>query len=90
MNLFEMGESTDSEYDQEHLCKENGFPKCDRLVHCISAHDEMKDSWQMHNIHYATNDEVEMGEAEYIDEVTYHSMILVNYCPFCGSKLSAN
>lgn len=89
MNLVELGEITDNEYDKEHLCAENGFPKNDRLVHCISSHAGTHDTWQMHNIHYATSEEVAMQEADYIDEITYHSMIAVNFCPFCGAELGA-
>ena len=87
MNIIELGECTDSVYDQEHSCAENTFQKFDRLVHCISSHDEKQDAWQLHGIHYADEKEVAMGDAEYIDEITYHSMILINYCPFCGEKL---
>lgn len=87
MNLHELGENTDSEYDQEHTCKENQYPKADRLVHCIASRDEAQDQWQMHNIHYADADEVSIGEAEYEGQITYHSMILVNFCPFCGTHL---
>lgn len=87
MNLTELGEITDSEYDEEHTCAENRFPAFDRLVHCTASHDERQDQWQMHNIHYADQQEVDIGEAEYVGEITYHSMIIVNYCPFCGAKL---
>lgn len=87
MNLDELGDITDSEYDTEHACSKNDFPKFDRLVHCVSSYGELVDLWQLHNIHYADEKEVEIGEAEYIGEVTYHSMIIVNYCPFCGEKL---
>ncbi|MFA7555180.1 MAG: hypothetical protein WCY88_13095 [Spongiibacteraceae bacterium] len=87
MNLIELGAATDSEYDQEHSCNENTYPKADRFVHCIASQDESKDAWQMHSIHYADEYEVEMGEADYVDEITYHSMIVVNYCPFCGINL---
>lgn len=88
MNLIELGESTDSKYDQEHACAANEFPKYDRLVHCVYSREEQQDEWQMHGIHYANEAEVKMGEAEYVGEVTYHSMILVNYCPFCGVGLN--
>ncbi|WP_370979139.1 hypothetical protein [Agaribacterium sp. ZY112] len=87
MNLIELGENTDSEYDHEHRCSANKHPKADRLVHCVTAHDEPFDSWQLHNIHYADETEVNLGEADYVGEITYHSMILVNYCPFCGAQL---
>lgn len=87
MNLIELGENTDSEYDAEHNCSANTFPKHDRLLHCTSAHEEAKDEWQLHNIHYADEDEVAMGEADYVDEITYHSMILIYFCPFCGLDL---
>lgn len=90
MNLTELGECTDSEYDMEHSCKENEFQKFDRLVHCIASHDEKHDAWQLHGIHYADEEEVKTGEAEHISEVTYHSMIVVNFCPFCGAKLIAS
>jgi hypothetical protein len=89
MNLVEIGENTDSEYDREHACQENEFPECDRVIHCVSNQDEEADVWQLHCIHYADEEEVKMGEADYVDEVTYHSMILINYCPFCGTKLNA-
>lgn len=90
MNLTELGECTDSEYDEEHICKENEFPKFDRLVHCIASHDERHDVWQLHGIHYADEQEVKMGEAESVGEITYHSMIAIIYCPFCGVKLNAS
>ncbi|WP_097458690.1 hypothetical protein [Mangrovitalea sediminis] len=90
MNLAELGEITDSEYDKEHRCGENGFPDCDRLVHCISSHEVSQDLWQLHSLHFADETEVKIGEAEYVGEITYHSMILVNFCPFCGMKLSRN
>jgi hypothetical protein len=88
MNLIELGDLTDSNYDEEHICSENEFSKFDRLVHCTASHEEKMDLWQMHNIHYASVEEVAIGEAEYVGEITYHSMILVNFCPFCGAKLN--
>lgn len=88
MNLTELGEITDSEYDLEHTCSANLFPQSDRLVHCSATHEETTDAWQMHSIHYADEDEVTLGEAEYVNEITYHSMILVNFCPFCGKSLN--
>ncbi len=88
MNLRQLGEVTDNTYDQEHTCSENLFPTADRIVHCISSHDVKVDSWQLHNIHYATAEEVEIGEAEFEGEITYHSMIVINYCPFCGKNLN--
>ncbi|NIB42841.1 hypothetical protein HBA55_24760 [Pseudomaricurvus alkylphenolicus] len=88
MNLQELGENTDCEYDKEHRCAENQYPKSDRLVHCISSRDQAQDNWQLHCIHYADQEEVDIGEAEYVGEITYHSMILVNFCPFCGEKLT--
>jgi len=90
MNLIELGENTDSVYDKEHSCEANEFPKFDRIIHCVSSHDEQIDEWQLHGIHYADEEEVALGEAEYVDEVTYHSMILVNYCPFCGVELKVD
>jgi len=87
MNLIELGDITDSEYTEEHSCMENLFPESDRLVHCQSSHEEKVNSWQMHGIHHASEEEVAMGEAEYLGEITYHSMIAVNFCPFCGKKL---
>ena len=87
MNLIELGESTDSEYNEEHLCQENEFSKFDRLVHCIASGDEIQDLWQLHGIHYADEQEVGMGEAEYVGEITYHTVIQIHYCPFCGVKL---
>lgn len=89
MNLIELGEITDSEYDKEHICSENEMPKCDRLVHCVSSHEQKMDSWQMHNIHYASKEEVAMGEAEHLDEITYHSMLVIKFCPFCGVELTS-
>lgn len=89
MNLIELGECTDSEYDKEHICSKNIMPKHDRLLHCVLSHEQSVDSWQMHNIHYASKEEVEMGEAEHVDEITYHSMLGVNFCPFCGVHLYA-
>jgi hypothetical protein len=89
MNLIELGENTDCEFDNEHQCAENQYPACDRLVHCIAAQDQPQDQWQLHNIHFADEDEVAMGEAEMVGEVTYHSMIQVNFCPFCGTRLAA-
>ena len=88
MNLSELGEATDSEYDKEHSCKKNLFPNSDRLVHCTANHDQALDAWQMHSIHYADEEEVALGEAEYVNEITYHSMIAVNFCPFCGASLN--
>ncbi|MFT4631039.1 MAG: hypothetical protein ACI8PP_000805 [Candidatus Pseudothioglobus sp.] len=88
MNLAELGELTDCEYDKAHVCKANKFPQSDRLVHCLTHHDEQADSWQMHGIHYADAEEVAMGEADYVNEITYHTMIEVMYCPFCGMLLS--
>ncbi len=88
MNLHELGENTDSEYDKEHVCSANEFPTLDRLVHCTSRHDETHKSWELHGIHYADESEVKMGEAEYVGEITYHSMIAINFCPFCGEKLN--
>lgn len=88
MNLTELGESTDSQYDKEHSCKENEFPKFDRLVHCFESHGESYNVWQLHGLHYAVEEDVKMGDAEYIGEITYHSMIVVNYCPFCGLGLN--
>lgn len=88
MNLIELGIATDSEYDQEHQCSKNEFPEADRFVHCSASQDEKKDAWQMHSIHYADEYEVEMGEADHVGEITYHSMIVVNYCPFCGVELN--
>ncbi len=88
MDLIELGENTDSEYDEEHTCEKNLFPKSDRLVHCALNHDEKHDAWQMHSMHYADEQEVTMGEAEFVNEITYHSMILVSFCPFCGLKLN--
>jgi hypothetical protein len=88
MTLDELGELTDCEYDKAHVCNDNKFPESDRLVHCLSSHDEQADSWQMHGIHYADADEVAMGEADYVNEITYHTMIEVAYCPFCGMRLN--
>ena len=88
MNLTELGSITDSEYDKEHTCADNLFPQSDRLVHCNVNHDDTVDAWQMHNIHYADEEEVALGEAEYANQITYHSMILVNFCPFCGASLN--
>jgi hypothetical protein len=88
MDLSELGECTDSEYSEEHCCNANKFPKFDRLVRCISKHEKKQDSWQLHGIHYADDTEVEMGEAEYIGEITYHSVIQVDFCPFCGENLN--
>jgi hypothetical protein len=87
MNLSELAECTDSEYDKEHVCNENDFPKFDRVVHCIEVNGEEYNVWQLHNLHYADETEVKMGEAEFVGEITYHSMIKVNYCPFCGARL---
>ncbi|MCE0556957.1 MULTISPECIES: hypothetical protein [unclassified Motilimonas] len=87
MNLVELGEMTDCEYDAEHCCQQNAYPKFDRLVHCNISQDEPVDAWQLHGIHYADEEEVAMGEAEAVGEIIYHSMILVNYCPFCGTQL---
>lgn len=88
MDLTELGECTDSNYDKEHVCKENNFPKFDRLVHCVESHGELHDAWQQHGIHYADAEEVKMGDADYVGEITYHSMISVNFCPFCGFRLN--
>jgi len=88
MNLLELAELTDCEYDKEHSCPANAFPESDRFVHCVSNEDEPQDAWQMHGIHYADEDEVAMGEAEYVNEITYHTMIQVHYCPFCGIQLN--
>lgn len=88
MNLFELGEVTDSEYDKEHSCEHNKHPKFDRIVHCATHQDQPADSWQLHGIHYADEEEVAIGEAEYVGEITYHSMILINFCPFCGEALN--
>ena len=87
MNLIELGESTDCEYSREHVCLENDFPKFDRVLHCLTSFEETLDEWQLHCLHYADEQEVELGEAEYVDEVTYHSMISISYCPFCGVNL---
>tara|TARA_B110000977_G_C10873083_1_gene414435 strand:- start:288 stop:686 length:399 start_codon:yes stop_codon:yes gene_type:complete len=87
MNLVELGESTDCEYSKEHVCLENDFPKFDRVLHCLTSFEETLDEWQLHCLHYADEQEVELGEAEYVDEVTYHSMISISYCPFCGVNL---
>lgn len=89
MNLSELGENTDSEYDKEHRCKANQFPTLDRLVHCVTRHDEAHPAWELHGIHYADEHEVNMGEAQYLGEITYHSVIEVHFCPFCGEKLNA-
>jgi hypothetical protein len=88
MNLLELGECTDSEYNDEHTCDSNEFPKFDRIVHCTSIHDEKQDTWQLHGIHYADEAEVKMGEAEHVGEITYHSMIDIRFCPFCGASLN--
>lgn len=90
MDLVEIGENTDGEYDKEHTCAANEFPKCDRVIHCFASHDESADEWQLHGLHYADAEEVKLGEADYVDEVTYHSMIAISYCPFCGLNLHAD
>ncbi len=88
MNLTELNEITDCEYDKEHLCGANTYPKFDRILHCVTSQDEPVDAWQLHGIHYADEEEVAMGEAEQVGEIIYHSMILIHYCPFCGEKLA--
>jgi hypothetical protein len=87
MNLTELGEITDSTYDQEHRCDQNELPDCDRLLHCVSRHDEPHSGWELHMLHFAEKEEVDIGEAEYEGQLTYHSLMRVNYCPFCGEKL---
>ncbi|MGQ8365836.1 hypothetical protein [Glaciecola sp. 1036] len=87
MDLVELGEASDSEYDREHTCVENEFPKFDRIIHCVKANDEPLNIWQIHGIHYAVEEEVKLGEADYVGQVTYHSVISINYCPFCGANL---
>ncbi|WP_028293328.1 hypothetical protein [Oceanobacter kriegii] len=87
MNLTELGEITASEYNKEHTCAANSYPQCDRLVHCTSQYEQPMDSWQLHNLHFADAEEVALGDAEEVGELTYHSMIVVNFCPFCGEKL---
>ncbi|MCY0967307.1 hypothetical protein [Parathalassolituus penaei] len=89
MNLIELGENTDCEYDSEHQCAANTYPDCDRLVHCVAVQDQPTDQWQLHNLHFADAEEVELGDAEYEGELTYHSVIQVNFCPFCGDRLQA-
>lgn len=89
MNLTELAENTDCEYDHEHQCAANPFPQNDRLLHCVAVQDQPVDQWQLHNLHFADAEEVELGDAEYEGELTYHSVIEVNFCPFCGDRLQA-
>ena len=88
MNLIELGRTMECEYDEEHSCPENRFPKSVRFIHCVSSREADVGSWEMHNIRYASALVVKMGEAEYIDEIMHHSMILIGYCPFCGKELN--
>lgn len=87
MNLSELGDITDSVYDVEHRCAQNDYPESDRLLHCVSRHEEPQDVWQLHTLHFAEKEEVLIGEADYEGQLTYHSLLRVNYCPFCGEKL---
>lgn len=87
MELSELGDGGGATYDKEHLCDKNDFPKNDRIAHCWELEGEEQDVWHLHNIHYAVEEEVNMGEAEFVGEITYHTVISINYCPFCGETL---
>ncbi len=77
----------DFEFDDEHLCEANPFPTETRLLHCVNNSGVDSNSWQLHCFRLASAAEVEMGEAEDLNELIAHNMLVVSYCPFCGEKL---
>ncbi|MDO3385372.1 hypothetical protein QWI17_05900 [Gilvimarinus sp. SDUM040013] len=89
MELNELGDGAGAIYDAEHICNKNEFPRNDRIAHCTEIEGESQNLWHLHNIHYAAEEEVRMGEAEYVDEITYHTVIPIHYCPFCGVALDS-
>ncbi|MEJ2405506.1 MAG: hypothetical protein P8171_14635 [Candidatus Thiodiazotropha sp.] len=89
MNLDKLGELTGSKYDKEHCCDENFLTNDIRLLHCVSSNNKKHNSWWLLYIHYADEEEVIMGEAEYLNEVTNYNTYVVNYCPYCGANLNA-
>jgi hypothetical protein len=87
ISVQEIEKITHSIFDLEHVCAENFFHNEIKILHCISSDGEQQDSWQFHNFRLAHEEDVAAGEARIFAEVLSSSMLVINFCPFCGFKL---
>lgn len=71
-----------------HKCNQlkNAWPLDDYLKFFIKKNSEMG-KWQIIYEHYADEQEVKMGEAEYEGELLTGLEFPITFCPYCGEKL---
>ncbi len=68
-----------------HECKNNDIPGV-RIVDGSSL-DEDWSGWVLENKLHATEQDVKAGEATSIGDEVSCSILVINYCPFCGELL---
>lgn len=67
-----------------HQCDKNFYDDIEIKYQKINVEQE---SWVIDYIWRAKDGEVDDGFAEKIGEIIMMDMILISFCPFCGSKL---
>jgi len=72
---------------KEHICPEaRCFDDETRIIYGPSINNDWG-SWILQITHLADKKEVEMGEAEFVGELTHQVELAIKYCPFCGVEL---
>lgn len=75
------------EITEQHECDANHLPQQLRILKLLPD-DPKQVAWEFFSIWLANAEDVELGEAEVVGELMNLSSVKVNFCPFCGVKLS--
>ena len=67
-----------------HTCKENTASDVRIVFDKINVEES---GWVCEQTWYASEVDVEHGEAESVGDIISFHIFLVNYCPFCGCEL---
>jgi len=70
-----------------HICSQQPEDNASKIMKCEFSGQNDK-YWYFANVWLVTFYDVEVGEAEYVAEVLNSTMVIINFCPFCGKRLN--
>ena len=70
------------------------YHQCDKstrndleIVHTDFNEEIGRKQWWFHLYKEASEEDLELGEADQVGEILFSKRIVISFCPFCGEKL---